>query len=350
MPTVQAKLLQSVITDIFQARGVPADDAQIVAAHLVDAEACGVVSHGIIRMPQYVQALADGRIAPSAELRTLTETPATVVLDGQHGFGQVMALRAMDLAVDRAIHTGVSAVTLVQCSHTGRLGSYTERAARRGLAALMMVNAGGHGQWVAPFGGSAGRLSTNPISIAVPTGTETPLVLDIATSVAPEGKIRALLGSGERAPEGWLIDAEGRPTTDPGALYGPPRGALLPFGGHKGFGLAIVIDALAGGLSGAGCCAGEAPLTGQTDGILMVVLNVAAFGPPERLAAQVEQLIHHVKACPTLPGFVEVLVPGEVEFRTRERRLREGIPVDNASWRQLQRIARDLGSASGEGA
>src|SRR5262249_26832841 len=140
MPTLQAESLERMIGGIFQACGVPAEEAQIVAAHLVDAEACGVVSHGILRVPQYVQAIADGQVVPAARLAVVTQTPATAVLDGGHGFGQVMASRAMDLAVDRAEDTGVCAVTLRNCSHTGRLGSYTERAARRGMAGLMMVN------------------------------------------------------------------------------------------------------------------------------------------------------------------------------------------------------------------
>src|SRR5262249_54754363 len=152
---------------------------------------------------------------------------------------QVMVLRAVDLARERAERAGVCAVTLVNCSHTGRLGSYTERVARRGMAALIMVNTGGHGQWVAPFGGSAGRISTNPMSLAVPVDGEAALVLDIATSVAPEGKVRALMVAGKSLPEGWIMDAQGQPSTTAADLYGPPRGALLPFGGHKGFGLAM---------------------------------------------------------------------------------------------------------------
>jgi uncharacterized oxidoreductase len=213
------------------------------------------------------------------------------------------------------------------------------------MAALMMVNAGGHGQWVAPFGGSAGRLSTNPISIAVPTGGDAALVLDIATSVAPEGKVRALMASAEPLPEGWIIDHHGGPATNPAELYGPPRGALLPFGGHKGFGLAMLIEALAGGLSGAGCCWDlNAPLAGRTDGVFLVAINVSAFCQPSRFCEQVVQLIRHVKSSPTLPGFSEVLVPGELEFRTREGRLGQGFPVDDAVWRQLESIARDLGS------
>jgi uncharacterized oxidoreductase len=339
MPTVPPDLLERQIADVFLARGVPDDEARIVAAHLVEAEACGVVSHGVLRVPQYVQALADGRIVPGVSLRVVSEAPATAVLDGGHGFGQVMALRAMGFALDRAEATGVCAVTLVNCGHTGRLGSYTEHATRRGMAAMMMVNNGGHGQWVAPFGGAAGRLSTNPISIAVPTSTDAPLVLDVATSVAPEGKARALLAAGERVPEGWIIDHQGRPTTSPADLYGPPRGALLPFGGHKGFGLAMLVDALAGGLSGAGCCTdANASLAGKTDGVFIVAVKVAAFCPLPDLQGQITGLVQHVKSAPPAPGATEVLVPGELEARTRRKRLLEGIPVEPATWEALQQL------------
>jgi uncharacterized oxidoreductase len=337
MPTVPADLLEDMITGIFRACGVPEAEARIVAAHLVDAEACGVGSHGPLRVPQYLQALADGHIVPDARLRVLSETAATAVLDGQHGFGQVMALRAMDLAVDRARHAGVGAVTLCNCGHTGRLGSYTERAARQGMAALMMVNAGGNGQWVAPFGGIAGRLSTNPISVAVPLGSDAALVLDTATSVAPEGKVRVALAAGQSLPEGWVIDFLGRPATDPSALYGPPRGALLPFGGHKGFGLAVLIDALAGGLSGAGCCTDpDTPMPARTDGIFLVAVQIAAFSPLVEFQRNIDRLVRHVKSSPPAPGVTEVLVPGEMEARTRQQRLREGIPVEPATWEMLQ--------------
>jgi hydroxycarboxylate dehydrogenase B len=339
MPTVKAEFLLSGITGIFRACGVPAEEAQIVASHLVDAEACGVVSHGIIRVPQYVQAIADGQIVRDAKLHILSETTATAVLDGQHGFGQVMAQRAVDWALDRAEHTGVSAVTLCNCSHTGRLGSYTERATRRGMAAMMMVNTGGHGQWVAPFGGTAGRLATNPISIAVPTGCDTSLLLDMATSVVPEGKVRAVQMAGQCIPEGWIIDHQGQPATDAADLYGPPRGALLPFGGHKGFGLAMLIDALAGGLSGAGCCTdANSPMGGNTDGVFLIALKIAAFYPLLEFQRNIGRLDHHVKSSPPAPGLPEVLVPGELEAKTKRQRLREGVPVEPATWEVLQQI------------
>ncbi|HEV3342482.1 MAG TPA: Ldh family oxidoreductase [Pirellulales bacterium] len=350
MPTLSAELLQTTIADIFRACKAPEEEAQIVAAHLVDAEACGVVSHGLLRVPSYVEALTQGRIVPDARLRVVSEMPATLVLDGQHGFGQVMAMRAMNMAVERAEAIGASAVSLSNCSHTGRLGSYTEQAARRGMAAMMMVNSGGCGQWVTPFGGSAGRLATNPLSMAVPSEGDDPLMLDIATSVAPEGKVRAAQVAGRMLPPGWVVDHQGRPATDPAALYGPPAGALLPFGGHKGSGLSMLVDALAGGLSGAGCCTDpSAPKTGTTDGVFIVVVKVAAFQVLADFRENMGRVAQHVKSSPPSEDATEVLVPGELEARTRRRRLLEGIPVEPATWQAIERLVNPVPSPSGRG-
>lgn len=344
MPIVQAEALTKRIIALFQACGVPAAEGQVVAEHLVDAEACGVVSHGVLRVPQYVEAIVEGRVRPGAVLRTVSETASTAVLDGQSGFGQVMAGQAMELAVEKANHTGVGVVTLANCGHTGRLGYYTEWATRQGMAGLMMVNSGGGGQWVAPFGGTAGRLATNPLSLAVPTASGDPLVLDMATSVAPEGKVRALLTAGSLMPIGWVMDHAGRPTTNPADLYGPPRGALLPFGGHKGFGLSMLIDALAGGLSGAGCCGDtQAPLQGRTDGVLLLALDIRAFCPVALFQEMTSQLVQHVKSAPPGKEVAEVLVPGEWEARQRTLRAREGIPVEDVTWAILEQTARQRG-------
>jgi uncharacterized oxidoreductase len=343
MPVIRAEPLRRAVTDAFVAVGVPAAEAALVAEHLVEAELAGVTSHGVLRVPQYAEAIRQGRVVAGAELTVVRQTPSTAVLDGNGGFGQVMARRAMDAAVEMANRTGVGAVTLFRCSHTGRLGSYTEHAARRGLIGLMMVNAGGHGQWVAPFGGTAGRLGTNPLSVAVPTGLDFPLVLDIATSVAPEGKVRALRTAGKPIPEGWVLAADGRPTTDPGDLYGPPRGALLPFGGHKGFGLALVVDVLAGILSGAGCCTNPgAPLDGVTDGVFLTAIQVEAFCPRPVFEQQVGLLVRHVKSSPPAPGFAAVLVPGEPEARERARREREGIPIEEGVWQRMRAVFEEL--------
>lgn len=347
LQTVEACLLEKAVAGIFRACGVGPEEAGIVAAHLVDAEACGVPSHGLIRVPQYVAAVEQHRIRAGATARLLAETSSTAVLDGQHGFGQVMARRAMEAAIERAERSGIAAVTLFNCGHTGRLGSYTEQAGRRGMAGLMMVNNGGHGQWVAPFGGSAGRLSTNPLSLAVPTGTDDPLVLDIATSIVPEGKIRAALEAGQAIPEGWVLDSQGRATTNPADLYGCPRGALLPFGGHKGFGLAMLVEALAGGLSGAGCCTdARASLEGQTDGVFLCAVKIDAFRPLAEFQRTISRLVRHVKSAPRAPGVTEILVPGEREAQNRRRHLREGIPLATGTSQMLRQLLGRYGVAS----
>ncbi len=349
MPIIRGDALRRAVADAFAAVGVPAREAEIVAEHLVEAELASVVSHGILRVPSYIEAVRQGRVVPGAPLTVLRQTPSTAALDGNRGFGQVMARRAMETAVEIAERTGVAAVTLVNCSHTGRLGAYTEYAARHGLVGLMMVNAGGHGQWVAPFGGTAGRLSTNPFSVALPTDLGFPLVLDAATSVAPEGKVRACRTAGKPIPEGWVVAADGRLTTDPADLYGPPRGALLPFGGHKGFGLGLVVDALAGILSGAGCCTDPAaPLEGKTDGVFLVAVRVEAFCPLPFFRQQVALLVRHVKSSPAAPGFGAVLVPGEPEAAERARREREGIPIAEGVWQELRAVLDGL-SVSWEG-
>ena len=157
------------------------------------------------------------------ELRVIREAASTAVLDGGHGFGQVMVKQAMDVAVNKARQTGIAGVTLVNCSHTGRLASYTKQAAEAGMIGIVMVNAGGSGQWVAPFGGREGRLSTNPISIAIPAGDRPMLLIDFATSAAPEGKVRAHLASQRPLPDGWIVDHAGTVSTNPADLYGPPR-------------------------------------------------------------------------------------------------------------------------------
>jgi uncharacterized oxidoreductase len=337
MPLLEAAFLRQSIQAAFIALGTPEFEAGVVADHLVDAEMTGVTSHGIIRVPRYIQAVREGEVRPDATARIVRETAATAAIDGCHGFGQVMARRAADKAIDLAGASGAGVVTLVNCGHTGRIGHYTEYAATRGLVALMMVNTGGHGQWVAPFGGRAGRLSTNPMSIAAPSGGDFPLVLDMATAIVPEGKVLAAQTAGRAIPEGCVIRSDGSPTTDPADLYGPPRGAILPFGGHKGSGLGLLIDALAGGLSGAGCCTRiDAPLAGATDGILFVAIHPGAFLPETIFLEQVRDLIGHVKSALPQDGFGEVMVAGEHESRLRRARQRDGIPVDEEIWRLVR--------------
>ena len=208
----------------------------------------------------------------------------------------------------------------------------------------MCVNAGGHGQWVAPFGGAAGRLGTNPLSFALPRPGGDPLVLDIATSIVPEGKVRATKNAGREMPRGWVRDHNGQVSSDPDALYGPPRGAIQPLGEHKGFGLSLIVDLLAGALSGAGVCSDpDAPLGGATDGVFLLAVSVDSFCPLETFAALTGDLVAHVKTAPVAPGFDEILFPGESEARCRRDSLEHGVGIDALSWEPIARVLLEHG-------
>jgi uncharacterized oxidoreductase len=343
MPTFPADALARLTTAIFERCGAPQDIAAGVAEHLVASNLAGHDSHGVLRIQQYVDMIDQKLLVPDGRMRVVERFAAGAVVDGNHGFGQVVAREAMNLAIEIARASGIGAVAVRNCCHTGRLGTYSEMAAAAGMVGIVFVNAGGGGQLVAPFGGTARRISTNPLSIAAPSADGT-VMLDIATSVAPEGKVRAMLAAGKQLPAGWLIDAAGQPTTDPAALYADPPATLLPLGGpfgHKGFGLAFLIDILAGIVTGAGHCRAGATYTG--DGLLAVALDVAHFLPLDAFRAQVAELAAYVKDCPTAPGVERIYVPGEIEARTRAERLRCGIPLEPATCERIEQICRRFG-------
>ena len=344
MPNVAPEQLRKITANIFEAANVPAEDAQIISEILVDANLAGHDSHGVIRIPQYMGFIEAGQINPRATMEIERESPSHALINGNWGFGHVIAQRGMSLAINKAKSSTVSAISIYNCNHIGRIGSYTMMAAKAGLVGIVMVNAGGAALYVAPFGGSDGRLATNPISIAAPTRGAEPIVLDITSSVVAQGKIRVALNRADTVPLGWLINGEGEPTTDPRDLNGPPPGALLPLGGiagHKGFALGLMIDVLGGALSGAGCSGSGT--TKVQNGVLMIAINIAQFTPMEDFYGRVDALVEHVKASPPAPGFDEILVPGEIEARQTKRRSEEGIPVDDETWRQIQETAAAVG-------
>src|SRR5262245_28621463 len=230
MPTYSFTELTTFAEALFRAAGVPAAESARVAGSLADANLCGHDSHGLIRIPQYLDAIGDGRLRPGAPFTVVKETAAVLVVDGGRGLGQVQAHRLLDRLTPRAQALGLAAGTLKNCGHIGRLGEYGEAAAARKLALIATVNGHGFGRGVAPPGGIDARIGTNPLCLAVPTDGE-PIVLDIGTSVCAEGKVRVAYNKGQRVPDGWLLDAQGRPTTDPGVLYREPRGSILPLGG-----------------------------------------------------------------------------------------------------------------------
>jgi uncharacterized oxidoreductase len=293
-----------------------------------------------MRIPQYLEFLHAGKIIAGARLEVLDESPALLAADAAWGLGQVQAHRLLDRLVPKVKAVGVAAGTLRRCGHTGRLGEYAERVASERLAFIGTVNSHGGGHRVAPPGGTQGRLSTNPICIGAPTAAA-PLVLDIGTSVCAEGKVRVSYQKGEKVPEGWLLDAEGQPTTDPSVLYTEPRGTILPLGGaqaYKGFGLSLLLDALAGGLSGGACSkAGAGSPWGNT--VLFILLDVDRFGGANHFVTEVGALTDFVRSCPRADGVELIQLPGDPERTMHERRTSEGIPIPNGLWKTLGELA-----------
>ncbi|MCH8815524.1 MAG: Ldh family oxidoreductase [Chloroflexi bacterium] len=349
MPKLKAEQLRLIGARIFEAAGASVEEAQIVARLLANANLVGHDSHGVIRIPQYVHSIESGDIVLGAPVEIVRENPSTAVVDGNWGFGQVIASRAMEIAIEKAGDTAVSSVSVQNCNHIGRLGDYAMMATEREMIAIVVANNHGAGRNVAPWGGRERRLSTNPICVGIPTGprgavTSTPIVLDITSSVVAEGKVRVMRNRGEPVPAGWIIDAEGNPSTDPNDLYGPPQGAILPLGdlvGHKGFGLGLVIDILSGGLSGAGCSRPDATRIGNA--ILMTVYNISSFVSTEAFYRQVSDLVSYVKSSSLAPDFDEVIVPGEPEARLAAERGENGIFVEDETWSQIVASAKKLG-------
>ena len=344
MPYFTQDQLQKIAADIFTAKGVPNDEAEIIAELLVASNLAGHESHGVIRIPQYIGLIDDGLIQPGARVEIERESASHALINGQWGFGHVIAQKAMSLAIEKAKSSTISAISVYNCNHIGRIGSYPLLAAEAGMVGITMVNAGGTALYVAPFGGRDGRLATNPLAIATPTREGHPMLLDITSSVVAQGKIRVAINRGESVPLGWLIDGAGEPTDDPHDLNGTPPGALLPLGGsvgHKGYALGLMIDILGGALSGAGCSG-----SGNTrlqNGVLMIALDVSNFIALDDFYAHVEGLVAHVKASPPAPGVDEILTPGEIEARQTAQRLSEGIPIDDETWRQIRETAAEVG-------
>ncbi len=344
MPTLQPAQLQIFATRLLEAGGASAEEARIVGRSLVEANLRGYDSHGVMRIPYYVQAIKDGEVMPGEELTVLDEGPSRVVADANWGFGQVQAVRLLRLLATKAHNSGQAIGTMTHSGHIGRLGEYCELAAAEGLVSLLMVNSHGAAVRVAPPGGKAPRLSTNPLAIGVPFGNE-PLVLDFSTSATAEGKVRVKKIAGQPCPEGWLLDCEGRPTTDPSTLYGNPPGSILPMGGtqaYKGFGLGLMIEIFTGAISG-GVCARPVPYAKKGNCVFMMLVDPARYGGADHFRAEVKQLVEYIKSCPRIDGCQEILLPGDPERRLLARLSAEGICLDDENWNALVKLGEKLG-------
>lgn len=341
MPTIAADRLERLTARIFAALGAPEADARWIATLLLRANLRGHDSHGVIRIPQYVGAARKGEANPKPDIRVLLDTPTTAVVDGDGGFGQVVARRATEVALDKAGRQGLGAVGVRDSYHIGRLADYVELAAERGFVGLIWTNAP-TAQSVVPHGGLGRRLSTNPLGVAVPGPNGTvALSVDLATSIVAEGKVRVKRNRKEPLPEGWAIDAGGRPVTDSQNFYGPPRAGLLPMAGHKGTALALVVEVLGGILSGTGAIG---PATGPVrNGVFLLLVQVERFLPLAEFTRQATDLVAWIKSAEPAPGIAEVMVPGEPEARLEAERRAKGIPVEDETWRQIEAIRAELG-------
>jgi len=325
---------------LFRAYDVTAFEAQAVAECLVENNLRGHDSHGIVQICGYLKQLKKGELVAGAAFESLCETDSLLVADAHYGFGFVQCARLVDALEPKARAQGVACGTLRNSGHVGRLGTWAERVAARGLAGLVTSNDNGILQCVAPPGGTVPRISTNPFAIAVPTGGDL-LALDISTSIVANGKVLLDYLAGRDCPPGWLQDASGAPTTDPAVRFTDPRGTLLPMGGeqgYKGFGLALLLDILVGGLSGGLCPPGTADAL-NVNNVLLIVWDPDRFAGHAHFTEQADRLIDYVRASPLKAGVELIRLPGDRANALFEERSRLGIPIDEKTWQALVKLA-----------
>jgi uncharacterized oxidoreductase len=337
--------LRDLATRVLVAAGAEPECARIVADHLVDANLAGHDSHGIGMLPQYVRAIARGLLDPRAHAVIEDRGGPLLAADGRRGFGQLVGREAIAAGMARAASLGLAAVALRGAFHVGRVGAYAEQAAAGGLVSIHFVNVVGHAPLVAPFRGSDRRFLTNPFCVGVPgPGGTVAVLLDFATSRIALGKAREAKARGDLLDEGCIIDAKGRPSTDPAVLFRAPQGALLPFGEHKGSGLALVCELLGGAVTGGGILSKVPYEDGMIgNNMLSILLDPARLPGGTSLSADVQATVAFLKASPPADPELPVLVAGEPEAASRAARTAAGIPVAAGTWEDLVAEARNVG-------
>ena len=341
MMTIRHDRLAALSATIFEAAGCAPDEGRRVAERLVEANLVGHDSHGVIRIPTYVQWLGDGKVFANKSLEVVLESEAVAVVDGQFGLGQTIGEQAMRLGIEKSTKHGVSVIALRNSGHLGRIGDWAEMAARAGKISLHFVNTSGAGNLVAPFGGIERRLSANPIAAGVPDADGEPIILDMSACTIAEGKIKVAFNRGATVPDGCLIDANGDPTNDPRVFYGDPKGAILPIAGHKGYGLGIIIEMLAGALTG-GSCTNPANSSRVVNGMLSIIIDRGFFGADEAFFTEVKRYVGYVKSSRLVAENGEILMPGDIERRNKTQRSENGIELDEVTWGQIRETCQRL--------
>ena len=336
MPTLPVDVVRRLAIGVLQAVGTPEDLAQVVGDSLLDANLSGHDSHGVLQLTAYVEYVRKGQVRPDARAGLQTREQATAHIDGGWGWGQPAAQLAARTVTELAEQYGVGAAIIGRCNHIGRLGEYVESIARAGMAGLILCNTDAV---VAPYGGWQRVIGTNPLALAVPRGpARDPLLLDFATSGVAEGKLQIARAHGEQVAPGLLLDRCGRPSQNPADYYS--GGALLPFGGHKGYALGVLIELLGGALSG--MAPSPLPEFGGGNGTLVLALDIARFVPLQQFFKQADELSGKIKATATAEEIHEVMLPGETEAVSRRLRLVEGITLPEQTWSDLQHLAASL--------
>ena len=341
---IEAKRLRQFVAAAFNAIDISESESTLIAESLVDANLCGHESHGVVRVAEYVDLLRSGGLRGGVDVKVESETPALIVGDGQSGFGQIQMRILIEKLIPKAKTVGLACGTMKNCGHVGRLAEWCERLGERGFASFLTVNDNGVLKCVAPPGGTEPRISTNPVAMGAP-GNPAPLVVDVSTSVVANGKIRVAQIAGQSCPDGWLIDSDGKSTTDPNDRFAEPPGSILPMGGYKGFGLGLLLDALVGGLSG-GECPPAPDGTVECNNVLLVVFDPRHFGGAEHFQKQVEELSGFVRSSCRVNADQPIRLPGDRASSLRKERLADGVPLDAGTWAQLCQCAESLGVAA----
>ncbi|WP_137890712.1 malate/lactate/ureidoglycolate dehydrogenase [Ramlibacter sp. 2FC] len=338
--TLSASELRARVASILTAAGSTETEARCVADNLVLANLSGHDSHGVGMVPRYVDAVLEGGLQPNAAAKVLLDAGSLLTLDGQRGYGQVVGEQAMQLAMQRAKAQGSCILALGNAHHLGRIGHFAEMAVAQGLVSIHFVNVLSR-PVVAPWGGADGRYGTNPCCIGVPIQGRAPFILDFATSRVAQGKMRVAHNEGRHAEPGYLIDAQGQPTTDPGVVVVPQAGglfgALMPFGEHKGYGLAVACELLGGALTGGGTWH-RAPDAARAviNGMLSIVIDPVKLGTQAAFEQEARAFVDWLQQGPAAPGTDRVRVAGEPEREARAQRERDGIVIDDQTWAEIE--------------
>ncbi len=341
--TLSASDLTARVAAIITAAGSSAEEAQTVASNLVLANLSGHDSHGVGMVPRYIDAVLEGGLKPNTAVRTVMDLGTLLTLDGQRGYGQVVGAQAMALGMARARAHGSCIMTLANAHHLGRIGHFAEMAVAQGLVAIHFVNVLSR-PVVAPYGGGDGRFGTNPCCIGVPMGANEPFVLDFATSRVAQGKMRVAHNEGRQVEPGTLIDEHGRPTTDPGVVVVPQSnglfGALMAFGEHKGYGMAVACELLGGALTGSGTWHRPADQArAVVNGMLTILIDPAKLGTQTSFEQEAAAFVHWLRQSPAAPGSDGVRLAGEPEREARVERAQAGITIDDQTWAEIEQAA-----------